>query len=67
MNEHSIFQAFIGTEFTAEDKLGHKYRYRAMGYNPHDHSREFKLRNLDSDTMTEVEKEWFNQRKITIN
>lgn len=67
MNEHSIFRAFIGTEFMAEDKLGHKYRYRAMGYNPHDHSREFKLRNLDSDTMTEVEKEWFHQRKITIN
>lgn len=67
MNEHSIFRAFIGTEFTAEDKLGQKYRYRVMGYNPHDLSREFKLRNLTTDTMTEVEKEWFHQRKITIN
>ena len=34
MNEHSIFRAFIGTEFTAEDKLGNRYRYRATGYDP---------------------------------
>lgn len=66
MNESSIFRAFIGTEFTAKDKLGRVFRYKALGYNPHDLSREFKLRNLDDGTMTEVEREWFNQRKIEI-
>ena len=67
MNEHSIFRAFIGTEFTAEDKLGKRYRYRATGYDPQDISREFKLHNLTTDTFTGVEKEWFHQRKITLN
>ena len=66
MSNAGIFRAFIGTEFTAKDKLGQEYHYRAVGFNSNDTSREFKLLNLTNGTLTEVEEEWFHQRKIII-
>ena len=55
-----------GTIFTATDKLKTTYKYRLDDIQPNDTSCEFKLWNLTNNTLTEVEAEWFRQRKINI-
>lgn len=55
-----------GTVFMATDRLGRVYKYRLEDIQPQDVSREFRLQNLTTDTETEVEAEWFRQRKIDI-
>ena len=56
---------FTGTEFTATDKLGKAYRYRMIGAEV---TRDglTRLLNLDTNTLTYVEPEWFRQRKIKV-
>lgn len=56
---------FTGTEFTATDKLGKTYRYRMIGAEV---TRDglIRLLNLDTNSLTYVEPEWFRQRKIKV-
>lgn len=56
---------FTGTEFTATDKLGKTYCYRMIGAEV---SRDglTRLLNLDTNSLTYVEPEWFRQRKIKV-
>lgn len=56
---------FTGTEFTATDKLSKTYRYRMIGAEV---SRDglTRLLNLDTNSLTYVEPEWFRQRKIKV-
>lgn len=56
---------FTGTEFTATDKLGKSYRYRMVGAEV---TRDglIRLLNLDTNSLTYVEPEWFRQRKIKV-
>lgn len=61
-----------GTEFTAIDKLGSKYRYRFVGVDLHDLAegvgcRYLVLRNLDTDSNTCVEAQWFTEREIVVH
>lgn len=56
----------IGTIFKATDKLGRTYKYQLERLNPNNSMREYILNNLTDSTITEVENEWFNQRKIII-
>ena len=56
---------FTGTEFTAQDKLGHSYRYRMIGAEV-THDGLIRLLNLDTNSLTYVEPEWFRQRKIKV-
>lgn len=56
---------FTGTEFTATDKLGKVYRYRMIGAEVTCDGLT-RLLNLDTNTLTYVEPEWFRQRKIKI-
>lgn len=56
---------FTGTEFTATDKLNRAYRYCMIGAEV---SRDglTRLLNLDTNSLTYVEPEWFRQRKIKV-
>ena len=56
---------FTGTEFTATDKHGKTYRYRMVGAEV---TRDglIRLLNLDTNSLTYVEPEWFRQRKIKV-
>ena len=56
---------FTGTEFTARDKLGQSYSYRMIGAEV---TRDglTRLLNLDTNSLTYVEPEWFRQRKIKV-
>ena len=54
-------------EFTAVDKLNNKYKYRFIKRTNEGGCRYIKLWNIDTDSLTEVEDEWFNQRKIIMN
>ncbi|WP_304585143.1 hypothetical protein [Acutalibacter muris] len=56
---------FTGTEFTAMNKLGKTYRYRMIGAEV---TRDglICLLNLDTNSLTYVEPEWFRQRKIKV-
>lgn len=56
---------FTGTEFTATDKLGKTYRYRMVGAEV---TRDglIRLLNLNTNSLTYVEPEWFRQRKIKV-
>lgn len=56
---------FTGTEFTATDKLGKTYRYRMVGAEV---TRDglIRLLNLDTNSLTYVEPEWFRRRKIKV-
>lgn len=56
----------IGTKFEATDKLGKTYTYQLNKVDPANKSREYILTNLTLNCITEVELEWFNQRKIVI-
>lgn len=56
---------FTGTEFTATDKLGKTYRYRMIGVEV-SHDGLIRLLNLDTNSLTYVEPEWFRQRKIKV-
>ncbi len=57
-----------GVEFIATDKLKRTYLYRFVGIQPGEPSgcRYIKLWNLTNNHETEVEIEWFRQRKIVI-
>ena len=55
----------IGRYFTALDKLGQKYSYRLIGIDESCPMRMYILWNLDTKDQVEVEREWFNERKIT--
>lgn len=56
-----------GNIFKATDKSGKSYKYRYEGIDPtQENGYCIHLHNLDSDTETYVEKEWFRQRKIVI-
>ena len=54
---------FTNTRFTATDKLGRTYTYRMIGVEV-SRGGEIRLLNLDTNTLTYVEPEWFRQRKI---
>lgn len=61
-----------GMEFTATDKLNHIYRYRFEGLDLSDLEggvgcRYLVLRNLDTDTYTCVEAQWFTERQIVVH
>lgn len=56
----------IGTIFEATNKLGITYKYQLEDINPSCKMREYVLNNLTLDCVTEVELEWFNQRKISV-
>lgn len=56
---------FTGTEFTATDKLSKTYRYRMIGTEV-SHDGLIRLLNLDTNSLTYVEPEWFRQRKIKV-
>lgn len=56
---------FTGTEFTAMDKLKQTYRYRMIGVEV-SCGGEIRLLNLNTNTLTFVEPEWFRQRKIKV-
>lgn len=53
-------------KFSAEDKQGNKYSYRYEGIEKTENGYNIHLHNLNTDTDTFVEKEWFKQRKISI-
>lgn len=55
-----------GARFSAEDKLGKKYQYRYEGTEKTENGYDIRLHNLTDGTETNVEKEWFRQRKIKI-
>ena len=55
-----------GVRFNAEDKQGNKYEYRYEGNEKTSNGYDIHLHNLENDTETYVEKEWFRQRKIII-
>lgn len=54
----------IGTIFEATDKLKRTFKYQLNEINSNCKMREYILLNLTNNTIIEVEKEWFNQRKI---
>ena len=56
-----------GKEFFATDKIEHKYRYKFIEIDISNDSscRYILLNNLDTDTETRVEIEWFRNRVIT--
>ncbi len=56
---------FTGTEFTATDKLSKTYRYRMIGTEV-SYDGLTRLLNLDTNSLTYVEPEWFRQRKIKV-
>ena len=56
----------IGTIFKATDKLGRTFKYQLEKLDSNNPMREYILNNLTDGSITEVEKEWFNQRKIII-
>ena len=56
---------FTNTRFTATDKLGRTYTYRMIGVEVR-RGGEIRLLNLDTNTLTYVEPEWFRQRKIKV-
>ncbi len=56
---------FTNTRFTATDKLGRTYTYRMIGVEV-SRGGEIRLLNLDTNTLTYVEPEWFRQRKIKV-
>lgn len=56
----------IGAKFEATDKLGRTYTYELNKIDPDNKSREYILTNLTLNCITEVEQEWFNQRKIVL-
>ena len=56
---------FTGTEFTATDKQSKTYRYHMIGAEV-SHDGLIRLLNLDTNSLTYVEPEWFRQRKIKI-
>ena len=56
---------FTNTRFTATDKLGRPYTYRMIGVEV-SRGGEIRLLNLDTNTLTYVEPEWFRQRKIKV-
>jgi hypothetical protein len=53
-------------KFTAKDKQNREYKYRfiEIASNSDSYPYNIKLLNLDNNTLTEVEPEWFNQRII---
>lgn len=56
-----------GTIFDAEDRHRQRSRYRFERWDPSSGThRAFKLWNLTTGTPTEVEAEWFANRKITV-
>jgi hypothetical protein len=57
----------IGTKFTAIDKLGSKYDYELIALDSSNPMREYILNNETNGILTEVEQEWFNQRKIILH
>lgn len=56
----------IGTIFKATDKLGRTFKYQLEKLDSNNPMMEYILNNLTDGSITEVEKEWFNQRKIII-
>ena len=56
----------IGTIFKATDKLGRTFKYQLEKLDSNNPMREYILNNLTDGSITEVEKEWFNQRIIII-
>lgn len=50
--------------FSATDKLNRTINYKFLLRTNEKGCRYIKLLNLDNNTLTEVESEWFNQRKI---
>ena len=56
---------FTNTRFTATDKLGRTYTHRMIGVEV-SRGGEIRLLNLDTNTLTYVEPEWFRQRKIKV-
>ena len=56
---------FTNTRFTATDKLGRTYTYRMIGVEV-SRGGEIRLLNLDTNTLTYVEPEWFRKRKIKV-
>ena len=56
---------FTNTRFTATDKLGRTHTYRMIGVEV-SRGGEIRLLNLDTNTLTYVEPEWFRQRKIKV-
>ena len=56
---------FTNTRFTATDKLGQTYTYQMIGVEV-SRGGEIRLLNLDTNTLTYVEPEWFRQRKIKV-
>lgn len=57
-----------GKEFFAGDKLGNKYRYQFIGIDISSDAscRYILLINLDTNTETRVEIEWFRHHAITV-
>ena len=56
---------FTNTRFTAKDKQGRVLTYQMIGVEVSMNG-EIRLLNLDTNTLTYVEPEWFRQREIKV-
>lgn len=56
---------FTNTQFSAKDKLGRTITYQMIGVEV-SRGGEIRLLNLDDNTLTYVEPEWFRQREIKV-
>lgn len=54
----------IGDKLIVTDQLNNTYKYEFIKYNPSDTDREIILKNLTINTITEVEKMWFQVRNV---
>jgi hypothetical protein len=54
----------INQEFTATDRLHRAFKYRYLGTENTPNGYDIKLLNLNDNSFTYVEPEWFNQRSI---
>ena len=53
-----------GDEFVSTNKLGGRYRYQYLGIMPDECGFDYYIRDLDNGSFSNVELEWFMQRRI---
>lgn len=53
-----------GDEFVSTNKLGGRYRYQYLGIMPDECGFDYYIRDLDNGSFSNVEMEWFMQRRI---